>query len=151
MVSINLEDVCCQLLADEKINQMDNICKELEISIEQLKIFLTYPQNLGFIALYHNEIIGFIYGYSLTSLDGDLITDKRPQLFIYSVDILPEFQGLGVGTKLFQYVVDYSKTNNFSECFVITDKGNKAACKVYEKAGGKNDYENEIVYVIKNI
>ena len=31
--------------------------------------------------------------------------------------------------------------------FVITDKGNPRACHVYEKLGGKNDYEDEIVYV----
>ena len=42
------------------------------------------------------------------------------------------------------------KENGFSECFVITDKGNKRACRVYEKAGGKNDFEDEIVYVIKH-
>ncbi len=28
-----------------------------------------------------------------------------------------------------------------------TDKGNPRACHVYEKLGGKNDYEDEICYV----
>ena len=51
---------------------------------------------------------------------------------------------------LFQYIVNYSAINGYSECFVITDKGNKRACRIYEKAGGKSDYEDEIVYIIKN-
>lgn len=34
------------------------------------------------------------------------------------------------------------------EMFVMTDKGNPRACHVYEKIGGKNDYEDEICYVI---
>lgn len=31
--------------------------------------------------------------------------------------------------------------------FVITDKGNDRACHIYEKLGGINDIEDEIVYV----
>lgn len=34
------------------------------------------------------------------------------------------------------------------ELFVITDKENPRACRVYEKAGGKSEYDNEVVYVI---
>ena len=74
----------------------------------------------------------------------------KPQFFIYSVDVLGEFQNLGIGSSLFQYVVDYTKENDFFECFVITNKANLPACKTYEKAGGKSDYEDEIVYVVKH-
>lgn len=31
----------------------------------------------------------------------------------------------------------------------ITDKGNPRACHVYKKLGGKNNYEDEIVYVFQ--
>lgn len=46
-----------------------------------------------------------------------------------------------------RFIIDFAKKSNFSELFVITDKGNPRACHLYEKFGGKNDYENEIVYV----
>jgi len=117
---------------------------ELSIDISRLNDFLEYPHNLAFIAKYQNEVCGFIYGYSLMALDA------APQLFIYSVDVLSEYQNKGIGSRLFQYIVDYSRENGFSECFVITDKRNKRACRVYEKAGGKNDFDDEIVYVIKH-
>ena len=145
---MNVNEVCCELLTMENFDllftALDKLDEsdELAINKERLKDFLTYSQNLAFIAKYRDEVCGFIYGYSLMSLD------SAPQLFIYSVDVISRFQNNGIGSKLFQYVVDYSRENGYSECFVITDKGNKRACRVYEKAGGKNDYEDEIVYVI---
>ena len=137
-------EVICKLLGEDDIYLLNPVINELQLDPSRVQKFLEQPQNLAFIAKYRDEICGFIYGYSLMSLN------SAPQLFIYAVDILSKFQNLGIGSKLFQYVVDYSKVKGYSECFVITDKGNKRACRVYEKAGGKNDYEDEIVYVIKN-
>jgi len=145
MRKVNLSEVEYRMLSVEYIPIMCKICEELGILLHQLKAFLETPQNIGFIAIYRNEVIGFIYGYSLTSL-----SNTKPQFFIYSVDVLGEFQNLGIGSSLFQYVVDYTKENDFFECFVITNKANLPACKTYEKAGGKSDYEDEIVYVVKH-
>ncbi|MCL2508102.1 MAG: GNAT family N-acetyltransferase [Oscillospiraceae bacterium] len=139
---MDISDVYCEALTKENAYLMDAVLDELGIDPKRLRGFLEHPQNLAFIAKYHDEACGFIYGYSLMSLTA------APQLFVYSVDVLSLFQNSGIGSKLFQYVVDYSKENGYSECFVITDKGNKRACRVYEKAGGKNDFEDEIVYVI---
>jgi len=142
--------IYCELLTDHNaylLNiALDKLSNPVELKIDKtrLKNFLEYPQNLAFIAKYNDEVCGFIYGYSLMALDA------APQLFVYSVDVFSDYQNKGVGSKLFQYVVDYSRDNGFSECFVITDKGNKRACRIYEKAGGKNDYDDEIVYVIKH-
>lgn len=141
---MNSNEIQCELLTKENFNIMNTVLEELEIDPLRLKDFLEHPHNLAFIAKYNNEVTGFIYAYSLMSLNND------PQLFIYSVEVVSKFQNMGIGSKLFQYVVDYSKENGFSECYVITDKGNKRACRIYEKAGGKNDYEDEIVYVINH-
>jgi ribosomal protein S18 acetylase RimI-like enzyme len=141
---MNLNEIQCELLTKENLKLIDNVLEELQIDSLRLKAFLEYPQNLAFIAKCNEEVTGFIYGYSLMSLN------SNPQLFIYSVDVLSKFQNKGIGSKLFKYAVDFSRENGFSECYVITDKGNKRACRIYEKSGGKNDYEDEIVYVIKN-
>ena len=143
-------EVYCELLTKENVDSLyaalDKLSEsdKLTIDRDRLKAFLEHPQNLAFISILNGEICGFIYGYSLMALDA------APQLFIYSVDVFNNYQNKGIGSKLFQYAVDYSRKNGFSECFVITDKGNKRACRIYEKAGGKNDYEDEIVYVIKH-
>jgi len=142
---MNLLEIEYRPINIEDMPKMSKVCEELEILPHQLKAFLEAPHNKGFIAIYHQEVIGFIYGYSLDSL-----SNTKPQFFIYSVDVLVGFQNFGIGSRLFQYVVDYTKENGFSECFVITSKANHPACKTYEKAGGKSDYEDEIVYVVKH-
>ena len=141
---MNLDGITCRLLLKEESVPIADISKELGFDETRLEYFLEWPQNLAFVAEINGEVAGFIYGYTLMSLE------DKPQLFVYSVDVWPKYQNMGIGSKLFQYVVDYSRKNGFSECFVITDKGNKRACRVYEKAGGKNDYTDEIVYVIKH-
>ena len=70
---------------------------------EQIKAFLSEKQNMAHIAKLDGTIIGLIYGYSLTRLDG-----KEPQFFIYSVDIIRSlvptgavFADIGAGTGKF--------------------------------------------------
>lgn len=111
---------------------------------EQLKRFMDHRDIVAFGAFLDNQIIGLIYGYSLCQ-----ISDERPQFFIYSVGIHSNYQNKGYGSKFFQYVVDYCRNNGYAEVFVPTDKGNVRACKVYENAGGKSDFDDEIIYVIK--
>ena len=141
---MDINEVSFELFTKESEPLPSAVLQELEIGETWLDEFLKHPQNLAFTAKYKSEVCGFAYGYSLMSLS------SAPQLFVYGIDVLSKFQSKGIGSKLFQYVVDYSKAHGFSECFVMTDKGNKPACRVYEKAGGKNDYEDEIIYVIKH-
>ena len=68
--------------------------------------------------------------------------------FLYSLDILPAWQGRGVDSRFMVWLADYYRKLRCSELFVITDKENPRACRVYEKAGGKSEYDNEVVYVI---
>ena len=110
---------------------------EMSFNIEQIERFLSKKQNLAFLAKLDDKIIGLLYGYELTKMDVN-----RPQFFIYSVDILPDYQNNGYGSQLVKYSVDYVKKHNYSESFVITEKNNIRACKVYEKAGGKHSDED---------
>lgn len=147
---MDISEVQCEVLTKENTQLMGAVLRMIEksdemgIDILQLKDFLEWPQNHAFVASYKIEVCGFIYGYSLMSLNA------APKLFIYSVDVLNRYQNKGIGSKLFQFAVDYSKKRGYSECFVITDKGNKSACRIYEKAGGRNEFNDEIVYVINH-
>ena len=110
----------------------------------QIGKFMADPKNLAFGAFLDERMVGLLYGYSLCRMD-----DRGPQFFVYSVDVLPAFQGRGIGTAFFRYAVEYCRENGFCEVFVPTEKGNVPACRVYEKAGGKSDYDDEVIYVIE--
>jgi len=110
----------------------------------QIKAFLSEKQNIALIAKLDGVPIGLIYGYALTRMDG-----KAPQFFIYSVDIHPAYQDKGYGSRFVQYAVDWAKDNRFSESFVLTNKDNPRACRVYEKAGMKHSMNDcDRMYVV---
>ena len=89
----------------------------------------------------NNKIVGFAYGYDIIHPNG------KHAYFLYSIGMLPDYQDKGYGTKLLSFIKDYISNNGYFEMFVLTDKGNPRACHVYEKLGGKNDYDDEICYV----
>ena len=130
-------------LEDKYILQMKEVLEDdnMIFDLNNLKKFLTTPNTYGFIAKVDENIVGFAYCYALQRPDGLVM------FYLHSIGILPNYQDKGVGSKLMRFIIDFAKKSNFSELFVITDKGNPRACHLYEKFGGKNDYENEIVYV----
>ena len=108
---------------------------------EFLENFVDDPRSFGFLVKSGGKIVGFAYAYALLRPDG------KTMFYLHSIGLLPEYQDQGMGTRLLAYILDYAKSGGYSECFVITDRGNPRACHMYEKLGGRNGYEDEIVYV----
>ncbi|MCL2672066.1 MAG: GNAT family N-acetyltransferase [Clostridiales bacterium] len=112
---------------------------------ERIKAFLSEKQNIALAATLDGNIIGLIYGYALTRFDG-----KAAQFFIYSVDIAPAYQGKGYGGDFIKYAAEWARTQGFGESFVLTDKANAPACRIYEKAGMTHSATDcERMYVIE--
>lgn len=132
-----------KLLDEKEIDLMKEVLEDdnMSFNTNNLRKFVNDNHSFGFIAKEDKKILGFAYAYSLLRPDG------KNMFYLHSVGLLPQYQNKGVGTKLLQFIIKYAKENNYSEVFVITDKGNPRACHVYEKVGFKNDIENEIVYV----
>ncbi len=112
-------------------------------SIDVLKNFINDKNNFGFIAKANNKIVGFAFGYLLLKPDG------RKVFYLDAIDVMPEYQEKGYGTGLITFARDYVKTISCSKMYLITNKSNTSACKCYEKAGGINKADDDIVYVYK--
>ena len=132
-----------RLLTINDISSMQEVLQDdnMVFNAESLSRFIDSDNCFGFIAKSDNKIVGFAYTYNLLRPDG------KAMLYLHSIGMLPDYQDKGLGTKLMEHVINYAKTNNYSECFVITDKGNPRACHLYEKLGGKNEFNDEVVYV----
>lgn len=133
----------CKLLEEKDLELMEDVLKDdnMFFNIDYLNNFIKNDNSFGFIAKEGNNIVGFAYAYILLRPDG------KEMFYLHSIGILPAYQNKGYGTQLLSFIKEYSKKIGCSEMFVITDKGNPRACHVYEKLGGKNDYDDEIVYV----
>ena len=132
-----------KVLEQKDLELMEDILKDDNMIFNKdfLNSFINDNNAYGFIAKENNNIVGFAYAYTLLRPDG------KTMFYLHSIGMLPNYQNNGYGTKLMQFIKDYSIKLGCSEMFVITDKGNPRACHLYEKLGGKNDYEDEVVYV----
>lgn len=115
--------------------------EDTKYNIDDLKKFINGDNNFGFISKEDNKIIGFAFGYILLNPDG------RKQFYLHAIDIMKDYQGKGYGTDLISFVRDFVKNIGCYKMFLITNKSNISACKCYEKAGGINKANDEIVYV----
>lgn len=129
----------------EDIPQMKEIvmAEGMPYDPRAIQTFLSKKGNYGFVVLVDGKIIGLAYAYELVRMD-----KTAPMLYVHSVGLLPAYQNKGLGTRLMAYITAYAKEHGFSECFVIADKGNAPACKVYQTVGGKSACADEIVYVM---
>ena len=132
-----------KLLERNDIRLMADVLKDdnMIVNKDYLENFVDDKNAYGFIAKEENKIVGFAYAYTLLRPDG------KTMFYLHSIGMLPNYQNNGYGSKLLEFIKNYSMKLGCSEMFVITDKGNQRACHVYEKLGGKNDYEDEVVYV----
>ena len=132
-----------KLLEKNDITLMADVLKDdnMIVNKDYLENFVDDKNAYGFIAKEENKIVGFAYAYTLLRPDG------KTMFYLHSIGMLPNYQNNGYGSKLLEFIKNYSMKLGCSEMFVITDTGNQRACHIYEKLGGKNDYEDEVVYV----
>ena len=132
-----------KLLEKEDLKLMKDVLEDdgMIFNTDYLNNFLNDKNAYGFIAKENNKVIGFAYAYTLLRPDG------KNMFYLHSIGMLPNYQNNGYGSQLLSFIKEYSQKIGCSEMFVITDKGNARACHVYEKLGGKNDIDDEIVYV----
>lgn len=135
----------CKLLEKADIKLMVNFKDDENTSYNEKEIneFLEENNSYAFICKDGNEIVGFAYGYVLPRPDG------KKDFYLHAIDVMQEHQGNGYGTKLMNFVKEYVKKLECRKMFLITNKSNISACKCYEKAGGVNNADDEIVYVYK--
>ena len=134
-----------ELLADFQIHgatvTLDALNDEnTKYNVDVLKKFIDNKNDFGFIAKINNKIVGFAFGYILLKPDG------RKVFYLDAIDVMPDYQGKGYGTGLISFARDYAKTIDCYKMYLITNRSNISACKCYEKAGGINKVDDEIIY-----
>lgn len=104
----------------------DNICED------NARQFLNNPMNWMFACIQDNRIIGHATGYELNNLH-----NSGNKIYINSFGVFPQYRRQGVGTGILTNLKETCRLLGIYKIFLITEKSNSAACKTYEKAGGK--------------
>lgn len=129
-----MKDVKFIRLSKENINIISNVVKidNEELSKQDIERFIIDDDNYCFIGIIENKTVAFLYGYGMLRPEG------KSMFYIHSVDVLPDYQNNGIGTKLMEYVLNYIKDEKrYYKFFVLTEDENIRACKVYQRFADK--------------
>lgn len=74
--------------------------------------------------------------------------DKAPQLWINEVGVTPTHHGRGIGRQLIDRLVRLATELECTEAWVLTDRSNVVAQRLYEGAGSRIPPDDCIMYTI---
>jgi aminoglycoside 6'-N-acetyltransferase I len=106
--------------------------------------FFADPRHHLVVAMDDGVVVGMASGVHYVH------PDKAPQLFINEVGIARSYQGRGLGRQLVDRLVRLSMELGCTEAWVLTDRDNTVAQRLYAGAG-KSSPEDCIMYTIHNI
>ncbi|HDR4306428.1 TPA: streptothricin N-acetyltransferase SatA [Bacillus anthracis] len=87
--------------------------------------YINKPNQIIYIALLHNQIIGFIV----------LKKNWNNYAYIEDITVDKKYRTLGVGKRLIAQAKQWAKEGNMPGIMLETQNNNVAACKFYEKCG----------------
>ena len=115
-----------------ELSDAENII--IEYKKDSLEKFIENKENYLFLGIKENKAIAFLYGYGMLRPDG------KSMFYIHSVDVITEYQSKGIGTRLMEFTLDYiKKENKYYKFFVLTEKDNIKACKLYQKYANRDE------------
>src|SRR5262249_48664502 len=93
--------------------------------------FLRDPRHHIAVALEGKTVVGF------ASAVHYIHPDKPAELWINEVAVAPAHQNRGLGSRILRTLLDHGRTLGCGNAWVLTDRNNAPAMRLYAGAGGK--------------
>lgn len=127
---------------ETRLIEVARLFKSSKIDPAHAGAFLLNRSNVVIVAEREGQLAGFALCFLL-----DRIDRTARQLFIYEVDVAPEHQRSGVGTRLMEWVRAFVADERLMEAFVVADQNNTAAAGLYQTTGAHADGGPAVVFV----
>jgi ribosomal protein S18 acetylase RimI-like enzyme len=102
--------------------------------------FLNDPRHHIVAAVAEDRVVGF------ASAVHYIHPDKPPELWINEVGVAPSHQGRGIGRAIMEEILKLGRGLGCKSAWVLTDRGNEPANRLYRSAGGKTGGEETVMY-----
>jgi ribosomal protein S18 acetylase RimI-like enzyme len=100
---------------------------------------LTDPRTIFLVAFEEGEPAGFVLAYELLRRHGD-----PTSLFVYEVDVAEAFRRRGIARELLRALAKIAAERGIRRGFVLTERSNEPAMRLYEAAGGAVEGEDVV-------
>jgi ribosomal protein S18 acetylase RimI-like enzyme len=103
--------------------------------------FLRDPRHHLVVAIDDARVVGFVSAVHYVHPD-----KKAPELWINEVAVSEALQGRGVGKAMLRKMLDHAHVLGCVEAWVLTNRSNRAAMRLYESSGGVNPADDEVMF-----
>ncbi len=103
------------------------------VNKENIKKLLPNKDFICLVALIDNKVVGGLTGYNLYSY-----SQNGSAMYVYDVAVHKSVQRKGIGTQLFNYLIEFCKIHKIPELFVQADAEDLHAVEFYKKLGGES-------------
>jgi ribosomal protein S18 acetylase RimI-like enzyme len=110
--------------------------------IEPNRLFFDDEKNILLVSYLEHEPGGFLYAYTLED-----IKSNQSKIFLYSIDVFHPFRRQGIASSLIEALKMIAREKGCREIFVMTNKANLAAMRLYEKTGGSVENNDDVLFV----
>jgi ribosomal protein S18 acetylase RimI-like enzyme len=102
--------------------------------------FLSDPRHHLVAAVVEDRVVGF------ASAVHYIHPDKPPELWIDEVGVAPSHQGRGIGRAIMEKILKLGRELGCRNAWVLTDRGNEPANRLYRSVGGETGEEGTVMY-----
>ncbi len=105
-----------------------------------LERFVGSESTILLLARKGSEGCGLLRAHMLYRYDS-----KNPEILLHEIDVNVAYQKQGIGSALIERLKDIAHERNISEIWVITNRSNEAAMRLYKKAEMKETHTDDVV------
>jgi aminoglycoside 6'-N-acetyltransferase I len=102
--------------------------------------FLRDPRHHLAVAVNKGAVVGFASGVHYVH------PDKPAEMWINEVGVAPTHQGRGLGKAVVRALLEHAKRLGCREAWVLTDRSNHAAMRLYSSAGGEQAPGDHVMF-----
>jgi aminoglycoside 6'-N-acetyltransferase I len=103
--------------------------------------FLADPRHRLAVAIDDGVVVGFVSAVRYVHPD-----NARPELWINEVGVAPTHHRRGIAQGLLRVVLDEARGDGCTEAWVLTDRTNDAAMRLYASTGGEEHPTDQVMF-----
>ena len=136
-----------RILRQEDASILDRVAPDVfddPIVPQALQGFLDSPDHYLAVATDDGMVVGFVSAVQYVHPD-----KPRPELWVNEVGVSPAHQNRGVGKALMQALLETARRAGCSEAWVLTERNNQPAMRLYKAVGGEEEQEEIVMFSFK--
>jgi aminoglycoside 6'-N-acetyltransferase I len=136
-----------RILQPEDASILDRVAPDVfddPIVPQAVQNFLASPNHHLAVAIDDGVVAGFASAVQYVHPD-----KHRPELWVNEVGVSPSHQNRGLGKALLQALLEVGRDAGCSEAWVLTERNNQPAMKLYKAVGGEEEQQEIVMFTFR--